>query len=138
MTEAEAIYQISYFQELLFSVMQWWLGVSIGLLALGRFFSEKLNLFVLILLVAAYVMYTLFVVDNVRWIFENQASLVVHLENLRDGSGITAAGQAQIETSRRFTFGETWGFTFSAAILFLGSISYLVYGYIQVRRKSTR
>jgi hypothetical protein len=125
MTEAETLYQISVHQEIELVILQWWVSVSIGLLALAHFLSKKLNLYVLLLLIGTYVAYSLYMFTHLKWTFEQQTRLMTHLATLEQQGVLNSASEYIVENLNNPL--AMWSFSLSVFALFLGTIVYVIY-----------
>jgi len=134
MTEAEILAQVGMNQELSFFLWQWWLSISVGLLAITRLLDKKLNLFLLILLVAAYALYTLYVIDNYRVLVAQFGNLADDLDALGDSGDIGSTAVFFIQKNANPGVGVTFGLNVGAMLLFFGTIGFLIYSYIENRR----
>ena len=63
MSEFEILDLMTKTEDQRFNLIQWWAGVTFGLIALSHFAGRKLNLFLVVLVVLLYVGFTLFVGD---------------------------------------------------------------------------
>lgn len=130
MSEFEILDLMTKTEDQRFNLIQWWAGVTFGLIALSHFASRKLNLFLVILVVLLYVGFTLFVGDL---FFGNVTQAALHRQDL---AAMQALGMPLSEVSRQIIAEEPQvlrGIGFYLAVIgaFLGSISYLVYAYVR-------
>ena len=136
MSEAEILNQVSLNQGQAFMLMQWWFSVTVGLVAIAHFFSKKLNLFLLILIVAAYVAYTTYINRFLLLLFQQNSAFILDLEALQSSGSITEASDVLVESMRdsNSIFSAGSSFIFASVVTFVASLSYLIYRYIQYRR----
>jgi hypothetical protein len=134
MTEAEILAQVGMNTELSFFLWQWWLSISIGLLAIARLLDKKLNLFLVIMLVTAYALYTLYVIDNYGVLVSQFRNLAEDLNALGDSGDIGSAARYFLQKNANPGIGVTFGLSVGAALLFFGTIGFLIYSFIENRR----
>jgi hypothetical protein len=135
MTEAEILSQVGMNQELSFFLWQWWLSISVGLLAIVKLLDKKLNLFLLTMLIAAYALYTLYVVDNYRVLSAQFGNLANDLRALSAGGEIGSAAAYFVQMNANPGIGVTFGLYAGIAILFIGTIGFLVYSFAETRKR---
>jgi len=133
MSEFEILDLMTKTEDQRFNLIQWWAGVTFGLIALSHFAARKLNLFLVILVVLLYVGFTLFVGDL---FFGNVTQAVLHRQDL---AAMQALGAPLSEVSRQIIAEEPQvlrGIGFYLAVIgaFFGSISYLVYAFVRSGR----
>jgi hypothetical protein len=114
-----------------FFLWQWWASISIGLLAVARLLGSKLNLYLLVMLVIAYSLYTLYVVDNYSVLSAQFGNLADDLNGL---SNLGSAAEFFIEKNANPGIGVTFGLTAGAVMLFLGTIGFLAYSFVDSQR----
>jgi hypothetical protein len=128
MSEFEILDLMTKTEDQRFNLIQWWAGVTFGLIALSHFAGRKLNLFLVVLVVLLYVGFTLFVGDL---FFGNVTQAALHREDL---AAMQALGAPLSEVSRQIVAEDPQllrgiGFYFAVIGAFFGSISYLVYAF---------
>jgi len=133
MTEAEILDLVSVHQELSLMLWQWWLSVSAALLAAGSIFGKKLNLYLLIMLLMAYALYTAYVIDNYMVLLGQFGNLAADLRALNAQGDIGSTATSFIEKNANPGVGVTFGLFVGAAMLFFGTIGFLVYSFRRSR-----
>ena len=136
MSEAEIVEQLAVIYDRYWSVFQWWGSMSIGLLLVGHFSSDRLSLGSVALLLAIYVLYTAWVFSMLIFNFSLIGGYLNDLSKLaEDGRLISAGAKAHLDET-----GAASGFWFGlivAAILFFSSIGYLLYSYRRTQTTGT-
>ena len=132
MTEAEIALQIAEMYHLVWTVQQWWASISLGLLVLAHVAYERLNLFlvtIIIVLYTAFSAYLLLIVDG-------QSNTITHyladLQALAESGHELATGtltymEPRSKVSVALTVITLWG-------TYAGCTAYLLYSYIKGRR----
>jgi hypothetical protein len=133
MSEFEILDLMTKTEDQRFNLIQWWAGVTFGLIALSHFAGRKLNLFLVVLVVLLYVGFTLFVGDL---FFGNLTQAALHRQDL---AAMLAQGAPLSEVSRQIIGEDAQvlrGIGFYLAVIgaFVGSISYLVYSFVRLGR----
>lgn len=133
MSEFEILDLMTKTEDQRFNLIQWWAGVTFGLIALSHFAGRKLNLFLVVLVVLLYVGFTLFVGDL---FFGNVTQAVLHRQDL---AAMQAQGVPLSEVSRQIIGEERQvlrgiGFYLAVVGAFVGSICYLIYAFVRSDR----
>lgn len=128
MSEAEILYQYSENSALVFNYLQWWLGVSVGLVALGHLFAKQLTRALSVFIACLYVLYSTYCFLMSYFFFMQNGTMLTELA-IRDALGeLSIAGHAPltaIPTPLAVTIVIS---LFSCIVLgFFGSLSYFVY-----------
>ena len=117
------------------SQLQWWLGISIGVAALGHFMVRKLSLSLLILICFLYAGFTyLTIIQMRRW----GAILDGLLEDL---ARVSASGEGSVAAQRLLQNGFSGGDLVAFLVFFgtfLGCLAFLVWSFFQARKKDQR
>jgi hypothetical protein len=133
MSEAEIAYQLSEIYNKVWSIQQWWASISIGLLILAHLASEKLNLFLVLFIMALYSSFSLYVFI----ILARNWNTITHY--IQDLQGLVDAGHKL--SLGTLTYLEPQSEIVTALILivlictFMGCNAYLVYSFLKNRRK---
>jgi len=128
-TEAEILYQWHLFDETLTTTLQWWAGISFGLIGLSHFAGKKLNLFLVVVLVVLYISFSFTMGWRIATFGVMQQQLLTDLERV---------GELSV-TSRYLLSGQNQRPLFDVFYLlsvfgtFLGCIGYVIYAYLQGR-----
>jgi hypothetical protein len=111
--------------------LQWWLSISIGLVALAHFAIRKINLPIVVFVSALYVAHT---VNTARGLFKiggiNRGA-TLELEQLADSGNASQITEAFLEAPSAIL--PLYGFAFAGT--FLGTLWFLVYCYLRVRNE---
>ena len=134
MTEKEIVELYADYSELYFSLLQWWLSVTVGIVAVAHFFAKKLNVPILIFLVALYLAYSFYALNLAGTNYAASQALISQLRELQSIDGVTAISELLIAninssssiTSRLFFFCVLGGL--------FGSVTYLIGAYVKARR----
>lgn len=135
MSEAEIAYQVSEIYNRVWSIQQWWASISIGLLILAHLASEKLNLFLVVFIMALYSSFSLYVFN----ILGRNWNTVTHY--IQDLQGLVDVGQKL--SSGTLTLLEPQSEIVTTLIIivliatFMGCNTYLVYSYLKERRNKS-
>lgn len=131
MNEADLIYQLSIVLDRIWSMQQWWASVSIGVLVMAHLASSRLNLFLIILSLALYSLYTFFMYSMLLENVGLLSALARDLQALID-SGVAnshvAKEQADIMNDGSGLFVATYAGTYVSVM------AYLLYSYMRARR----
>lgn len=133
MSEYEILDILAKTEDQRFNLIQWWAGVTFGLIALSHFAGRKLNLFLVVLVVLLYIGFTLFVGDL---FFGNLTQAELHREDL---AAMLAQGMPLSEVSRNIIAEQPQvlrgiGFYLAVVGAFFGSICYLIYAFVRPGR----
>jgi hypothetical protein len=133
MTEAEISYQMSEYLDRLWTLQQWWASISIGVLIMAHLATARLNLFLVLISLALYTSYTVYIVQMLRDNIFTIYALAADLEALVQ-SGIVNSNNANemmsIMDNNPFLFYLTFGGTY------LSVCSYLIYSYFRSQGKN--
>jgi biopolymer transport protein ExbB/TolQ len=105
--------------------MQWWVGITIGLLAVANFLADRFVLSLLILLITTYFTYTVFVIAEIG---SNIAQILALSNYLAQLPEINEASRQQVGFANDpgiFAIPQA----ISAVGLFIGTIAFLIYSY---------
>ena len=132
MSEYEILTLINLTEDQRFNLIQWWAGVTFGLIALSHFAGHKLNLFLVVLIITLYVGFSLFVGEL---FFENIRQAELHRMDLAamlaQGARLSAVSEAIVASEARWL--QAVGFYLAVVGAFLGSICYVVYAFARHR-----
>lgn len=127
MSEAEILYQFTLFQDRTWETIQWWVSMSLGLVAVAHFGGKSLTKPLFILLLTLYISFTVFMATYVNI---SQERMLASLEDL------AALPPDQLSfTSGTVLAGNTDSIIFSLSMticlfgVFAGSIYFLYYTY---------
>jgi hypothetical protein len=133
MSEAEIVYQMSEIYNRVWSIQQWWASMSIGLLILAHLASERLNLLLVVFIMALYSSFSLYIFNILGRNWNAIVSYIQDLQELKDTGHDLSSGtltflipQSEIVTSLVIIV---------LISTFIGCNAYLVYSYLKVRRK---
>jgi hypothetical protein len=128
----ELIFQV---QDSFQSFLQWWLGVSIGVAALGHFIAKKLNLPMLILICTLYTGFTYLALKQLNLRGSELGGLLEDLTQLSATGRVSAAAQSILRDAAGSPVSN-----FVALLTlfgaFLGCLTFLVWNFVQARKKS--
>ena len=126
MTEAELAFQISESINRGWGLIQWWASVSFGLLIVPHVAADKLNFFLLFVVITLYTVFSLMVHDIVTYNFDVAHQYKSDLRVLVEaGAELTQGSKFWI--SPRVSSGIFMGFATTGT--FICVISYLVYNF---------
>ena len=127
MTEDQILNQFGENNGLIFSLLQWWLGVSVGLVAATHFFSKKLNLYLVIFLAMLYTCFSIYTHLYVALTFFANVGLVNALNSMR--GELSEAGLAFLAWPMSLQI--VMGCAFALCVIggFLGTLAYFVVSY---------
>jgi len=132
MTEYEILTLITLTEDQRFNLIQWWAGVTFGLIALSHFAGHKLNLFLVTLVVLLYIGFSMFVG---QLFFANVAQSELHRQDLAEmlalGRQLSAVSEDIVSADRMVL--QAIGFYLAVVGAFLGSICYVIYAYLRAR-----
>ena len=134
MSEAEIVYQLSEMYNKIWSVQQWWASISIGLLILAHLASERINLFLVLFIMALYSSFSLYISIMLTRTWNTTTHYIQDLQ------GLVGAGHKL--SSGTLTLLEPQSEIVTALIVivfictFIGCNAYLVYSYLKGRRES--
>jgi hypothetical protein len=115
------------------AVLQWWGGISFGVLALGHFAARKLNGFLVTLIIMLYVGFSLMMFSRFSVNGQEYASYMRDLVALQEtGNSLSPAMEQRIELS--YPWYSRLAFPVVAVGTFLGSICYITYAYLRERK----
>lgn len=134
MSEAEIVYQLSENFNRIWSMLQWWASISLGLIVLAHVASERLNGFLVIVVVTLYSAFSFYVFQLMNRNYESVQGYVSDLQNIvKSGndlaSGTLAYMQPQSSIVVALVIFTLWG-------TFAGSNAYLIYSYFKGKRTS--
>ena len=127
MTEAEIVYQISEIFNRAWTLQQWWASISFGLLLVAHVASERLNGFLLTVLLTLYCAFTALVQQmlgrNLEMVHGYRESLQQIMEK---GVALSPGSMVYAQPNPWFHEAAAW---FALVGTFVGTCSYLVYRY---------
>lgn len=127
MTEAEIVYQMSEIFNRAWTIQQWWASISFGLLLVAHVAAERLNGFLLVMLLTLYCAFTALVQQmlsrNVEMVYGYRESLQQMIE---DGVELSAGSLVFARPNPWYHEAIAW---IALVGTFLGTSSYLVYRY---------
>lgn len=135
MTEYELIDVVGQHTETMLSLLQWWVGITLGILVSTHVINKELNGYIASLLIALYVCFTAVISMMASAHRLRQELLLEGFADLAEqGEGLGKMSQWVIETG-----GPSQVIAASAGIafwgLFLSTISYVIYRYRKVKRE---
>lgn len=137
MSEAELLNEVHFLLERSNYLTQWWASMSLGLILVAHFAKESLNLvFVSLLLLLIYISFSVNMWGQFIDALVPISAFRADLEILR-AAGSTAMGTDAILAREGARLWDVFTYPVSLIGLFLGSIYYLVYSYMQARKHST-
>ena len=128
MTEDQILNQFSENNALIFSLLQWWLSVSVGLVAAAHFLSKKLNLYLVIFLATLYGLFSVYTNLFVALTFVTNVGLIDALNALPEGQ-VSAAGRAFLSWPDSLQVIMGAAFTLCVIGGFFGALAYFVMSY---------
>ena len=138
MTEYELLYLTVERRNELINLIQWWGAISIGVIVSSHFIDRKINLFVIILIVVFYILFSLFAIRMVFAFFEQLlmafADLAMYAECVESVSQQT---QAMIVILTNGRLSES--FVYLALVmcgLTIATCSYSIWRYWECRKCS--
>ena len=137
MTEADALYQYSYALERSAGLLQWWVSISLALLAFAHVSAKKLNLAIVLVLLGLYVVFSAYWALALLSLFSELAGIADTLREIASTEGLSPAG------ARRLLLNDNSGL--NAVLLrisligtFLTTIAYVLFCYWRQRAKRDR
>ena len=134
MSEAELLTEIQFLLERSNYLTQWWASMSLGLILVAHFGRKSLNLPVVIVLLFVYVSFSINMWGQFQLALAPYDAFRADLLVLQE-AGNTTMGTDAILSDRGVRPWHAITYPGSMAGLFLGSIFYLLYSYLQVRRR---
>ena len=117
MTEADLLSQITAVGSLLWSLMQYWTSVSIGILIGSHFVANRLNLILLSLFVLIYIFFSIQIVILMRLQVQEIVAIGMDLKNIADNDfALSNAAKTFLEKSP--VVNETLAGPVSRALMF--------------------
>ena len=131
MSEAEITFQISEILNRLWVMQQWWASVSIGVLVMAHLASSRLNLLLIIISLALYTSYTLYMHQMSAENVKDMQALAGDMQALID-SGVAQSNTAlrQVQTVNADV--RLYRVTFLGTYLCV--VIYLIYSYTRSRK----
>ena len=135
MGEDQILYQFSENNALIFSLLQWWLSVSVGLVAAAHFFAKKLNLYLVVFLVMLYTCFSVYTHLFVTLTFVTNVGLIDALNAIPDDQ-VSAAGRAFLSWPNSLQI--VMGSAFALCVVggFFGAVAYFVFSYRASARRT--
>ena len=137
MNEADILLQLSELYDRWWVILQWWVSVSFALLAISHFAADKLNVVLLAAVLVLYIAFTLWMRSLLDYNSEIMAAFRIDLGEMN------AAGDALSKGGNAFVVGYVGLERFFPAAniakygTFASVIIYLIYSWIQNRKKSS-
>ncbi len=129
MSEIDIFTQIQSGYDRLWVVLQFWGGVTLGLVAVAYFAAKRLNVFLLTFLLIVYILFSAFAHQSIVGVLELIYALVTDLQNLKSsGVALTLGSLSIIESSSAGNINSILGFA-SIYGTFVGAVAYVVYSY---------
>lgn len=116
------------------SQLQWWVGVSIGVAALGHFIVRKLSPALLILICVLYVAFTYLTLIQLSRFGDIYGGLLEDLARVSGSGEVSAAAQRLAQIPQGLTVGNIVAFLAFCGT-FLGCLGFLVWSFAQARKK---
>jgi len=135
MTEAELLSQLNELGDSIWSLIQWWASISFGLLALTNFFGRQLKLAFVVVILALYVTFSLAISGNFLRLSDQLVGVISSLATLDANVGLSEAGKAALGEDRNFFLTAGVWFVISVIGTFLGTISYVIFGYLKAHKE---
>ena len=92
MSEAEIAYQISETFNRIWSMQQWWASISVGMIVLAYVASEKLNTFLVTMVISLYSAFSFYIFKLLGRNWESIDGYITDLQRLADTGQELAAG----------------------------------------------
>ena len=92
MSEAEIAYQISETFNRIWSMQQWWASISVGMIVLAYVASEKLNTFLVTIVIFLYSAFSFYIFQLLGRNWESINGYITDLQRLADSGQELAAG----------------------------------------------
>jgi uncharacterized membrane protein len=128
MTEDQILNQFGENNALIFSLLQWWLSVSVGLVAAAHFFAKKLNLYLVVFLVMLYTCFSIYTHLFVTLTFVTNVGLIDALIAIPEDQ-ISSAGRAFLSWPNSLQ--AVMGAAFALCVIggFVGAVAYFIMSY---------
>lgn len=133
MSEYEILYLTNLTEDQRFNLLQWWAGVTFAVIAVSHFARKELNLFFVALIVLLYVGFSLFVAPLFFANMDQAARFRQDLQSLQESGAVLSAVSLDIISGGPNLIQAT-GFYIAGVGAFCGSISYVIYSYVKMRR----
>jgi len=135
MSEYEILDLINATEYQRLNLLQWWGGITFGLIALAHFASERLNLILVILVLTLYVSFCVFMYSLFAGNQQEGLDFVRQLELMQAaGIDLSIVSRARIVAEPGVL--QAVGYQVAIGGAFIGSIAYLVYAYWRSRAGS--
>ena len=136
MTEAEILFQYSEVVNRIWTLIQWWSGVSFGMIALAHLTLERLNRALLLVVLSLYTIYTILIYSVLRLNVDNTGDYVDDLRQLR-AMGETLGGHATRLIESDFSIlVQTLGWIIPMYV-YIACVFYPIYAYKKHKNVST-
>jgi hypothetical protein len=134
MSESDIAFQLSELYDRWWSIHQWWVSVSFGLIAVAHFAGDKLNYVLAGFSLTLYAAFSIWLEFLVRYNIAVMGGFYTDLRVLRD-SGQTLSNGARMYLEGFSQLGPYWDVAGEAAKIgtFLGVISYVIYSVLRRR-----
>ncbi len=94
MTEADLLSQLSSFGDFLWSLMQYWTSISVGILIASHFVASRLNGFILAIFIIIYTVFTVQIVTLMQLELQAIKGIFMDLE-IMAGKGVALSNTAR-------------------------------------------
>ena len=128
MTEDQILNQFGENNAVIFSLLQWWLSVSVGLVAAAHFLSKKLNLYLVIFLATLYSFFSVYTHLFVALTFVTNVGLIDAL-NAYPEDQLSKAGQAFLAWPDSLQTLMAGAFVLCVVGGFVGAVTYFLVSY---------
>ena len=119
----------------MWSHLQWWTGMSVGLLAVANFARERLNLIQVLGISVLYVAFSWYTQINVSMQLGLSSGFSVELARLQESGNLSPGGSEALISTIETTQMLPVPLTISILGLFLGALAYLWGVYLKERRR---
>lgn len=136
MTEDQLLTEWHLLIESWFYLLQWWVGLSFGVVGVAHFAAKKLTLPAVVLILVVYVSHTLNSLFYLTKVDAITDGIAAELQLLLDMGEATQVARAWLESQD-----PAWAsipYFAAGAGVFVGSIAYLIMSYVQSRRAQAK
>ncbi len=112
-------------------LLQWWLSISIGVVALAHFVARKLNLTIVIVVSVLYAAHTYSTVDGILRLGRVSSGGLLDLERMADLGNVSLMTETFLQPAGLPPPGLAYAVAFVGT--FLGTLGFLVYSYSRAR-----
>jgi hypothetical protein len=107
MTEADLLSQLSSFGDFLWSLMQYWTSISVGILIASHFVASRLNGFILAIFIIIYTVFTVQIVTLMQLELQAIKGIFMDLE-IMAGKGVALSNTARQVLEHSPVANDTW------------------------------